>query len=98
MSNQSGATGSTVSTSTTETITETTATNEAPTLKLRCHKPKNKKKVNWTETTVDNEHANKRKSKCCCVYVKAKEFGESSSESDGECEHCTGHVDKNKST
>lgn len=39
---------------------------------------------------------NKKKSKCCCVYVKAKAFGESSSESDDECEHCFGHVEIKK--
>lgn len=38
----------------------------------------------------------KKKSKCCCVYVKPKTFGESSSESEDECEHCTGHVEVKK--
>jgi protein phosphatase 1 regulatory subunit 11 len=69
---------------------------EAPTLHLRLHKPKNQKKVQWTATTVDNEHMDKKKSKCCCVYVKPKTFGESSSESEDECEHCTGHVEMKK--
>lgn len=65
---------------------------ETPTLKLRCHKPKTEKKVQWTEKTVDNEHMGKKKSKCCCIYVKPKEFGESSSESESdECENCHGH-------
>lgn len=70
---------------------------ETPTLHLRLRKPKTHKKVQWTETTVDNEHMDKKKSKCCCVYVKPKTFGESSSESEGECENCYGHVEmKNK--
>lgn len=37
---------------------------------------------------------NKKKSKCCCIYVKPRQFGESSSESDDECEHCYGHVEQ----
>ncbi|XP_061708068.1 E3 ubiquitin-protein ligase PPP1R11-like [Cydia pomonella] len=56
---------------------------------------KSRKKVVWTEDTVDNEHMNKKKSKCCCIYEKPKAFGESDSEdSDDECEHCFGHVEK----
>jgi len=40
---------------------------------------------------------NKKKSKCCCIYKKPLEFGESSSEEDeDECEHCFGHVEKKK--
>lgn len=69
---------------------------EQPTLRLRCHKPKTHKKVQWTETTVDNEHMDKKKSKCCCVYVKPRVFGESSSESEDECENCFGHVEMKK--
>lgn len=49
--------------------------------------------MKWTETTVDNENMNKKKSKCCCVYVKRHAFGESSSESEDECENCFGHVE-----
>jgi len=81
--------------SATITATEETGGNprEAPTLRLRCHKPKTEKKVQWTEATVDNEGMDKKKSKCCCVYVKPRAFGESSSESEDECEHCYGHVE-----
>lgn len=33
----------------------------------------------------------------CCIYKKPTQFGESSSsDSDDECEHCHGHVDKKK--
>ncbi|CRK93979.1 CLUMA_CG007505, isoform A [Clunio marinus] len=70
--------------------------NSPPTLRLRLHKPKAEKKVQWTETTVDNEGLNKKKSKCCCIYVKPKEFGESSSESEDDCENCYGHVEMKK--
>lgn len=42
---------------------------------------------------MDNEEMNRKKSKCCCIYVKPREFGESSSESEDECEHCFGHVE-----
>jgi hypothetical protein len=62
---------------------------------------KGKKKVVWTEGTVDNEHLGRKKSKCCCVYVKPHKFkGDpdqiSSDESDGEdeCDHCPGHHGK----
>ena len=64
------------------------------TLKLR--KPKQEKRVNWTNDTIDNEHLNKKKSKCCCVYEKPKQMDESSSESEGECDHCSGHVEVKK--
>lgn len=37
---------------------------DVPTLHLRLRKPKNDKKVQWTTETVDNEHLNKKKSKC----------------------------------
>lgn len=64
-------------------------------LKLRKPASRNRRHVAWHEGTVDNEHMNRRKSKCCCVYVKPHTFGESSSESeDDECEHCRGHVER----
>lgn len=69
---------------------------EPPVLRLRLDKPKNDKKVQWRTDTVDNEHLNRKKSKCCCIYVKPKQFGESSSESEDECEHCFGHVELKK--
>ncbi|XP_038210560.1 succinate--hydroxymethylglutarate CoA-transferase-like [Zerene cesonia] len=63
---------------------------------LRPTKQQTRKKVVWTEDTVDNEHMNKKKSKCCCIYEKPRRFDESDSESDDECEHCFGHVEKRK--
>ncbi|XP_055859284.1 E3 ubiquitin-protein ligase PPP1R11 isoform X2 [Episyrphus balteatus] len=65
-----------------------------PILKLRLQKKKTSKKVEWTDGTVDNEHLNRKKSKCCCIYKKPLVFGESSSEDEEECEHCFGHPEK----
>ncbi|KAG7205584.1 hypothetical protein KM043_007555 [Ampulex compressa] len=71
--------------------------NDVPTVRLRLRKPRSNKKVQWTQGTVDNEHMNKKKSKCCCIYEKPRDFGESSSEdSDDECEHCHGHKNSHK--
>ncbi|XP_022323257.1 E3 ubiquitin-protein ligase PPP1R11-like [Crassostrea virginica] len=80
-------------------VSETQVLNEEtePTqvLQLKLRKPKNKREVKWTTDTVDNEHLNKKKSKCCCIYEKPRLFDESSSdESDDECRSCRGHKDK----
>ncbi|KAL5012562.1 hypothetical protein ScPMuIL_011113 [Solemya velum] len=83
-----------------ETITtvEERAPRTSPVLKLKLRKPKNDKKVKWTTETVDNEHMDKKKSKCCCIYEKPKIFGESSSsegDSDDDCTgSCRGHKKK----
>ncbi|KAJ9583379.1 hypothetical protein L9F63_022286, partial [Diploptera punctata] len=70
------------------------------TVRLKLRKPESKKKVKWDAGTVDNEHLNKKKSKCNCVvvkYEKPREFGESSSSSSSdECENCHGHVERKK--
>ncbi|XP_060802822.1 E3 ubiquitin-protein ligase PPP1R11 [Amyelois transitella] len=64
---------------------------------LRPTRAQERKKVVWTEDTVDNENMNKKKSKCCCIYEKPRRFGESDSEtSDDECEHCSGHVERRR--
>ncbi|XP_025112465.1 E3 ubiquitin-protein ligase PPP1R11-like isoform X3 [Pomacea canaliculata] len=79
----------------TETITEEEETQHGPTLHLKLKNPKPDKKVKWSTETIDNEHMNKRKSKCCCIYEKPKLFGESSSdEDDDETDHCRGHKGK----
>lgn len=67
-------------------------------------KKEDKKAVNWTEDTVDNEHLGRKKSKCCCVYVKPRRFrpaggGDDSSssddsDSDSSCRDCSGHHGK----
>merc|ERR1711971_750839 len=74
---------------------ETDGASAPPTLRLKLKKPdeKDRKKVKWTSETVDNEHLGKKRSKCCCVFVKKRAFGESDSdESDGDCDHCSGHT------
>lgn len=76
--------------------TPNNSNNQQITIKLR---RKDKKKVNWKSDTVDNEHLNKKSSKCCCIYEKPRRFGESSSESEeDDCDHCRGHVDKKKNS
>ncbi|XP_065056312.1 E3 ubiquitin-protein ligase PPP1R11-like [Rhopilema esculentum] len=67
-------------------------------LVLHLQKPKNDKKVQWKQGTVDNENAGKKSSKCCCIYERPKVFGESSSESeesDNE-DKCKGPKDYHK--
>ncbi|KAM8883236.1 E3 ubiquitin-protein ligase PPP1R11 isoform X2 [Synchiropus splendidus] len=73
-----------------ETITETVQTSTPPppqqegrSLTIKLRKRKTEKKVEWSSDTVDNEHLGRRSSKCCCIYEKPRQFGESSSESDG---------------
>ncbi|XP_062845571.1 E3 ubiquitin-protein ligase PPP1R11 [Trichomycterus rosablanca] len=74
-----------------ETITETVQTGTPPppqqegrSLTIKLRKRKTDKKVEWSSDTVDNEHLGRRSSKCCCIYEKPKQFGESSTESEGE--------------
>ncbi|KAG5843163.1 E3 ubiquitin-protein ligase PPP1R11 [Anguilla rostrata] len=76
-----------------ETITETVQVDTPPppqqegrSLTIKLRKRKTEKKVEWSSDTVDNEHLGRRSSKCCCVYEKPRQFGESSSESEGEDE------------
>lgn len=68
-----------------------------PSVRVKLKKPKSKltKKVSWTEDTVDNETLGRKKSKCCCIYQKPREELDESTDSDseGECEHCSGHVE-----
>jgi len=60
-------------------------------------------RVRWAADTVDNENLNRRKSKCCCIYTKKREWDnvegavEEEEEWD-ECEtgHCRGHVERKK--
>ncbi|XP_004074216.1 E3 ubiquitin-protein ligase PPP1R11 [Oryzias latipes] len=74
-----------------ETITETVQTSpptqqqqEGRSLTIKLRKRKTEKKVEWSSDTVDNEHLGRRSSKCCCIYEKPRQFGESSSESEGD--------------
>lgn len=74
----------------------TETTESTPTLQLRLEQPRDDRRVVFHEGVVDNEHMNRMKSKCCCIYKKPLAFGESSSEDDDECEHCFGHPEKRK--
>jgi len=66
--------------------------NQPPEQTLKLCLKKKKKKINWTEDTVDNEGLGKKKSKCCCQYSKPrKDLEESSSESEDDCGNCFGH-------
>jgi len=71
--------------------------NDGQVVHLKLKKPKKShKQVSWDAHTVDNEHLNKKKSKCCCIYKKPKQFGEpdtdESNESDNdECASCVGN-------
>jgi protein phosphatase 1 regulatory subunit 11 len=38
--------------------------------------------IRWAEDVIDNEGLGRKSSKVCCIYHKAREFGESSSEDD----------------
>ncbi|KAK6469616.1 E3 ubiquitin-protein ligase PPP1R11 [Huso huso] len=73
---------------------------ESRSLTIKLRKRKTDKKVEWSSDTVDNEHLGRRSSKCCCIYEKRREFGESSTESEDEEDgcgnaHCVrGHRDK----
>ncbi|XP_017097223.2 E3 ubiquitin-protein ligase PPP1R11 [Drosophila bipectinata] len=84
---------------TTEIVDETDATNgtrTTPTLQLRLEHPRDERRVVFHDGVIDNEHLNRKKSKCCCIYRKPLAFGESSSEDDEDCEHCFGHPEKRK--
>ncbi|XP_062120969.1 E3 ubiquitin-protein ligase PPP1R11 [Drosophila sulfurigaster albostrigata] len=70
------------------------ASEGVPTLQLRLEPPRDDRRVVFHEGVLDNEHMNRKKSKCCCIYKKPLAFGESSSEEDDECEHCFGHPEK----
>lgn len=54
-------------------------------------------RVRWSEETIDNEHLNKKKSKCCCIYTKPHdpqspdEHAATVDEFDN-CQHCRFHT------
>ncbi|EDX03043.1 E3 ubiquitin-protein ligase PPP1R11 [Drosophila yakuba] len=60
-------------------------------LRLSQQRVATERHVGFHAGVIDNEHLNRRKSKCCCIYRKPHPFGESSSSTDDECEHCFGH-------
>uniref|UniRef100_A0A8C1EWK3 E3 ubiquitin-protein ligase PPP1R11 n=1 Tax=Cyprinus carpio carpio TaxID=630221 RepID=A0A8C1EWK3_CYPCA len=73
-----------------EIFTLVTSFQEGRSLTIKLRKRKTEKKVEWSSDTVDNEHLGRRSSKCCCVYEKPRQFGESSSESEGDDEEGCG--------
>ena len=79
----------------TQVIEKTVTKSPQAVLHLRLKNPaKTERKVNWAENTIDNEYLNKKKSKCCCVFEKTRNWNESSSEDeneDKECKNCRGH-------
>jgi len=79
--------------SATATVTEETTEGNEETLRLKLKKGAEKKKIQWTEDTVDNEGLGKKKSKCCCQYKKPRANLDESSgdESDDGCGDCPGH-------
>ncbi|XP_017015171.2 uncharacterized protein ZK945.8 [Drosophila takahashii] len=72
------------------------AARTTPTLQLRLEHPRDERRVVFHAGVIDNEHLNRKKSKCCCIYKKPLAFDESSSEDDEDCEHCFGHPEKRK--
>lgn len=65
-------------------VTSTQESCSEQTLLVTLHKPATDKAVHWDEGVVDNEHMGKKTSKCCCIYHKPSEFGESSSSDDSD--------------
>uniref|UniRef100_A0A915KQL2 E3 ubiquitin-protein ligase PPP1R11 n=1 Tax=Romanomermis culicivorax TaxID=13658 RepID=A0A915KQL2_ROMCU len=65
---------------------------------LHLRRPEDRNGVTWSADTVDNEHFDKKKSKCCCIYTKNRAWDESSSGSstEMECDDCYGHVEAKK--
>jgi len=74
---------------TTTVTTEDTQEVNNETLRLKLKKGEEKKKIQWTEDTVDNEGLGKKKSKICCQYKKPRAHLDESS--DDESDDCSGH-------
>ncbi|KAI5801538.1 phosphatase inhibitor-domain-containing protein [Peziza echinospora] len=53
------------------------------TLRLRGG-PISDRRVTWGEDVIDNEGLGRKKSKVCCIFHRAREFGESSDESSSD--------------
>ncbi|GAW80017.1 protein phosphatase inhibitor 3 [Plasmodium gonderi] len=93
------------STTTTTYVQETNRRNEQngnQSTIVRILKLTPQKMVRWDESTVDNENAQKKSSKVCCIYHKPKKFGESSesdsdsSENEGDCRPCSKKDERTK--
>jgi protein phosphatase 1 regulatory subunit 11 len=69
---------------------------ETNTLRLTANQVQSiqRRRVSWSTETVDNEGMGKKKSKCCCIYQKPRNWDESSEEDENEdddCQNCRGH-------
>mmetsp|Transcript_37145 Transcript_37145/g.90292 ORF Transcript_37145/g.90292 Transcript_37145/m.90292 type:complete len:142 (-) Transcript_37145:48-473(-) len=76
-----GAAENTGSATVTMTVTETPAQNDNNEVLELTLRPR--ANVSWNESVIDNEGMGKKSSKRCCIWHKQREFGESSTESDG---------------
>jgi len=84
---------------TTKTKTNQSVRVNPPTLVLELNDPtETGPRVRWTEGTIDNEHLNKKKSKCCCIYTKPHDSQSTNDQTteDNEfdnCQHCRFHTE-----
>jgi protein phosphatase 1 regulatory subunit 11 len=84
---------------TTKTKTNQSVRANPPTLVLELNDPtETGPRVRWTEGTIDNEHLNKKKSKCCCIYTKPHDSQSNNDQTteDNEfdnCQHCRFHTE-----
>jgi hypothetical protein len=80
------------------TITTTETVNLPPTLILGLNNQQGPR-VRWTEETIDNEHLNKKKSKCCCIYTKPHDPQSTNDQTNefDNCEHCRFHTESDYS-
>lgn len=69
-----------------ETKQEKQKENERTNLEIKILKPRELKKVKFSEDTVDNEHMGKRKSKICCIYHRPRLNPDDTSED--SCSSC----------
>ena len=62
-------------------------------VKLKRRRPR----LRWAEDVVDNEDANRKKSKCCCVFHRPRELDESSGDEDEGAGRCSAEDSKGSS-
>uniref|UniRef100_A0AC35UC85 Protein phosphatase 1 regulatory subunit 11 n=1 Tax=Rhabditophanes sp. KR3021 TaxID=114890 RepID=A0AC35UC85_9BILA len=57
-------------------------------------KPREDLHVTWEKGTIDNEHMNRLKSNCCCIYVPPREWDKPETwvRNEYETECCRGHT------
>ncbi|CAF2129565.1 unnamed protein product [Rotaria magnacalcarata] len=88
-----------MATSTSTVIKTKTARVNPPTLVLELnHSNETGPRVQWTEETIDNEHLNRKKSKCCCIYTKPHDPQSLNNQTTevnefDNCQHCRFHTE-----